>query len=79
MMRLMFPLLFLVFQGGAVVAAAACRGPICDWAVGGYWVSPAVRVPAVAAAVLLAEVVVLVIAWPGARRGADWLARARHG
>jgi hypothetical protein len=79
MVRLLSPLLFFAIQGAALAAAAVCRGPICDWAVGGYWVSPAVRVPAVAAAVLLAEIIVLAIAWPGARRGADWFARARHG
>jgi hypothetical protein len=79
MCRLLFPILFLAIQGAALLAAAACRGPVCDWAVGGYWVSPAVRVPVVAGAVLLAEIIVLAVAWPGARRGADWLARARHG
>ena len=48
----------------AIAAAAVCYGPACDWMSGGGWLSPAVRVPLVAAAVLALELVVLAAVWP---------------
>jgi hypothetical protein len=77
MIRLLFPVLFLAIQGAGIATAAACHGAICDWATGGYWVSPALRIPLVAAGLIVAEIALLAAAWPGARWGADWLARER--
>jgi hypothetical protein len=77
MIRLLFPVLFLAIQGAGIATAAACHGPICDWATGGYWVAPAVRIPLVAAGVIVAEIALLAVAWPGARWGATRLTRER--
>ena len=48
----------------AVIAAAVCYGPACDWMSGGGWLSPAIRVPLVGFGVLLLELVVLAAVWP---------------
>ena len=79
MVKLLFVILFLAIQGSAIAVAAACQGPICAWMDGGYWVSPAVRIPLVAAGVIVAEILLLMAAWPSARKGSEWLVSHRHG
>ena len=55
---------FIVIQALAVLAAASCYGPACEWMTGGGCLSPAVRVPLVAAGVLVAEMLVVAAIWP---------------
>src|SRR5690242_17673037 len=57
--RLLSLMLFLVLQGAAALTALRCQGPVCDWVAGGYWVAPAVRVPLVALAIVVVELIIL--------------------
>jgi hypothetical protein len=50
---------FIVVQAAALVAAASCYGPACEWMTGGNCLSPAVRVPLVVLGVVVAEALVL--------------------
>ena len=62
--RLLTIAVVVVIHLVAIVAAAACYGPACQWMSGGGWLSPAVRVPLVAVGVLLLELLVLAAVWP---------------
>ena len=64
MARLLTLAVVVVIHLVAVGVAAACYRPACDWMSGGGWLSPAVRVPLVAAGVLVLEFAVLAAIWP---------------
>lgn len=62
--RFVTVVVFVVIQALAVLAAASCYGPACEWMTGGGCLSPAVRVPLVVAGVVLAETLVVAAVWP---------------
>ena len=62
--RLLSVVVFLVLQGAGVLTACRCQGLVCDWMFGGHWVSPAVRVPLVVLAVIVAEILLLAAVFP---------------
>jgi len=55
---------FVVVQAVAVLAAASCYTPACEWMTGGGCLSPVVRVPLVVVGVLVAELLVIAAVWP---------------
>jgi hypothetical protein len=59
MARLIAIAVVLALHGAATVAAFRLYDSVADWTTGGYWVSPAVRVPLVIVAVVIAEMLVL--------------------
>lgn len=62
--RVLSLIIFLVLQGAAAMTALRCQGPVCDWMSGGYWVAPAVRVPLVILAIVVAELLLLAAVYP---------------
>jgi hypothetical protein len=73
--RLLSVIVFLALQGAGLVTALRCQDAVCDWMSGGYWVAPAVRVPLVALAIVLAEILLLAAVWPCNRLTARMLGR----
>jgi hypothetical protein len=73
--RLLSLMIFLVLQGAAALTALRCQGPVCDWVAGGYWVAPAVRVPLVALAIVVVELVILAAVYPCNRLTARLIGR----
>jgi len=62
--RLLSVIVFLALQGVGLMTAVRCQDAVCDWMSGGYWVAPAVRVPLVVLAIVLAEIALLAAVSP---------------
>jgi hypothetical protein len=64
MTRLLALGVFAFLHAIGAVAAFHCYDPVCTWMNGGYWVSPAVRVPVVVTGVVLSELLLLSLVTP---------------
>jgi hypothetical protein len=73
--RLLSVIVFLALQGAGLLTALRCQDAVCDWMSGGYWVAPAIRVPLVAFAIVLAEILLLAAVYPCNRLTARMLGR----
>jgi mannose/fructose/N-acetylgalactosamine-specific phosphotransferase system component IIC len=62
--RLLTVIVFLALQGAGLLTAMRWQEAVTDWMAGGYWVAPAVRVPLVAFAIVVAEIALLAAVYP---------------
>ncbi|HKB02217.1 MAG TPA: hypothetical protein VKD90_08360 [Gemmataceae bacterium] len=73
--RLLSVIVFLALQGAGLLTAVRFQDAVGDWMSGGYWIAPAVRIPLVVFAIVVAEILLLAAVYPCNRLTARMLGR----